>query len=144
MNKKNHQSQRTFDEFLIEAIDETLLSLGVLVKNALYFQLEQNLNIKKHEIPKQIDEFSDIIHKIFGLGASHLEILFMKKLHEKTGVDIQWSECEWPSFQWIITEMSFKEYVNAMRQEFETSNKVKIEMGILENKFDKLQILQKV
>jgi serine protease inhibitor len=69
----------------------------------------------KNEIPKQIDEFTDIMHKIFGLGASRLEIKFMKNLHSKIKVSIELNEYEWPLSEWIVEDVSFTEYVHDMR-----------------------------
>ena len=110
--------QRKFDEYLIEAVDEALTSLGTPVKNALYFQLENNFGMPKNEIPKHIEEFTDIIHKIFGLGASRLEIKFMKNLHSKIQVNIKLTEYEWPLSKWIIDDMSFTEYVSSARKKY--------------------------
>jgi hypothetical protein len=107
-----------FDEYLVEAIDEALTSLGAPVKNAVYFQLENNFNIPKNEIPNQIDEFTDIIHKIFGLGASRLEIKFMKNLFPKIKVNIETAEYEWPLSKWIIDDVSFTEYIHSARKKF--------------------------
>jgi hypothetical protein len=111
-------TQCKFDEYLIEAIDEALSSLGAPVKNAVYFQLENSFNMPKNEIPNQIDEFTDIIHKIFGLGASRLEIKFMKNLHSKIKVSIELTEYEWPLSEWIVEDVSFKEYVLSARKNY--------------------------
>ncbi len=111
-------AQRKFDEYLIEAIDEALTSLGAPVKNTVYFQLENNFNIPKNEIPNQIGNFSDIIHKIFGLGASHLEIKFVKNLQSKIKVNIELPEYEWPLSNWIMNDISFKEYVDNARKNY--------------------------
>ena len=110
--------QRKFDEYLFEAIDEALTSLGAPVKNAVYFQLENSFNMPKNEIPKQIEEFVDIMHKIFGLGASRLEIKFMENLHSKIKVNIELTEYEWPLSKWILADMSFKEYVYSARKKY--------------------------
>jgi hypothetical protein len=104
-------AERKFDEYLLEAIDEALTSLGEAVKNTVYIQLENSFNMPKKEIPMQIDEFTDIIHKIFGLGASRLEIRIMKNLHSKIKVNIEMTQLEWPVSKWIVEEMSFTEYV---------------------------------
>jgi hypothetical protein len=114
---------RKFDEYLIESIDEALTSLGAPVKNTVYFQLENSFNLRKNEIPKQIDEFINIIHKIFGLGASHLEIKFMKNLYSKIRVNIELPEHQWSLSKWIIADISFKEYVNSMRENYVAINK---------------------
>jgi hypothetical protein len=115
---KKISAQRKFDGFLIEAIDEALSSLGEPVKNTVYLHLQNDFNIEKNEIPKQIDEFLDIMHKIFGLGASRLEIKFMQNLHSKIKVSIELTECEWPLSKWIVDDISFTEYVNSMRKKY--------------------------
>ena len=104
-------AQKKFNEYLLEAIDEALTSLGAPVKNTVYFQLENNFNIPKNEIANHIDKFSDIIHKIFGFGASRLEIKFMKNLHSKIELNVEMAEYEWPLSRWIISDVSFPEYV---------------------------------
>ncbi|HUK85166.1 MAG TPA: hypothetical protein VLU95_04820 [Candidatus Acidoferrum sp.] len=111
-------AQTKFDELLSEAVDETLSSLGETVKNTIYFQLENSFNIPKKEIPNQIDEFSNIIQKIFGFGASRLEINLMKNLHSKINTNIKVTEYEWPLSKWVMADMSFCEYVNATRKSF--------------------------
>jgi hypothetical protein len=105
-------SQEKFDQLLIEAIDEALSSLGEPVKNAVYQHLQNDFSIEKDKIPSQIEEFSNIIHKIFGLGASRLEIKFMKNLNSKLEIDIKMPEYEWPLSKWIIADLSFTEYVH--------------------------------
>ncbi len=111
-------TQCKFDEYLIESIDEAITSLGAPVKNALYLELENSFNMPKNEIPNQIDEFIDIIHKIFGLGASRLEIKFMKNLCAKIKVNIELTEHEWPLSKWIIEEISFTKYVSSARKKY--------------------------
>ena len=111
-------AQKKFDECLIEAIDEALTSLGAPVKNTVNFQLENNFDIPKKEIPNHIEKFSDIIHKIFGLGASRLEIKFMQNLHSKIKVNIKLTEYEWPLSRWIISDVSFHEYVCKARTNY--------------------------
>jgi hypothetical protein len=115
--------QRKFDEYLIEAIDEALTSLGAPVKNSIYFQLENNFNIPKNEIPKQIDQFSDIIHKIFGFGASRLEIIVIQKLCPKIKVNVELTEYEWPLSKWIINDITFSEYVYNARKNYCSTEK---------------------
>jgi hypothetical protein len=108
---------------LIQSIDEALTSLGEPVKNTIYFQLENNFNIPKKEIPDQIEEFTNIMHKIFGLGASRLEIRFMNKLNSKIKVSVETKRVEWPLSKWIVDDMSFTEYVQRIREEYCSCNK---------------------
>ena len=115
--------EEEFDDILLETIDETLSSLGEPVKNAIYFHLQNNFKINKNEIPKKINEFSDIIQKIFGSGAGRLEIKFMKTLHSKININSKWPEYEAPLSKWIIMDMTFIEYVNSMRTTYEANAK---------------------
>lgn len=72
-----------FDQLLLEAVDEGLSSLGEAGKASIYIHLERTFNIRKQEIPNKLDGFSNALHRVFGLGARHLEILIMEKLHQK-------------------------------------------------------------
>ena len=111
-------AQRKFDEYLIEAIDDALTSLGTAVKNTFYFQLENNFNLPKNEIPEQIDKFSDIIHKIFGFGSSRLEIMFIQNLCPKIKISVEFAEYKWPLSKWIINDISFTEYIYNARKNY--------------------------
>ena len=122
-SKQNSQidtnsARAKFDELLSEAVDETLSLLGEPVKNTVYFQLENSFSIPKKEIPKQIDEFSDIMHKIFGFGACRFEINLMKNLYSKINTDFKLPDYESPLSKWVITDMSFSEYVFAARKSY--------------------------
>jgi hypothetical protein len=108
--------QEKFNELLLEAIDETLCSLGEPVKNYLYYHLENDIGIKKQEIPEEIDDFSKMLHKIYGLGASRLEIKFMENLYSKIKVDLECPDYNWS--KWIENDMSFIGYVDLMRESF--------------------------
>jgi hypothetical protein len=107
-----------FNGYLIEAIDETLTSLGEPVKNVLYSNLESNFGISKEDIPEKIIDFSSILHKLFGLGASRLELKFMKNLNDKIQADIKWSEYQWPLSKWAVMDLSFEEYIFKIREDF--------------------------
>ena len=117
-NSEENSAQKKFNNYLIEAVDEALTSLGEPVKNTVYFQLETNFNISKNGIPDQIEEFTDIMHRVFGLGASRLEIKFMKNLYSKIQVGTELSGCEWPLSKWIVEDMSFTDYVQRTREEY--------------------------
>jgi len=100
--------RRDFDKILLEAVDEQLASLGESSKQALYFHLERGFNIRKKEIPKKTEAFVNAMEKIFGMGADYLEILIMKKLHEKIGGDIKLTD----------SDLTFIEYVEAAKQSY--------------------------
>jgi hypothetical protein len=74
-----------FEEFLLEAIDESFSWLGESEKRIIYFFLEKEYNIDKRDIPSKIDDFKLAIENIFGTGAKLLEIKIMKNLFAKMG-----------------------------------------------------------
>ena len=111
MPKKN---KKDFDEVLLESIDETLTAIGEAIKSSLYLHLAKEFSIKKHEIPQRTDDFSDALECIFGLGASHLEILIMKSLYTK--VNCQYS---WEGPKWLIPDLTFKKYLALMKLSYE-------------------------
>jgi len=116
-NKINFRKEQ-FNEYLIEAVDETLTSLGEPVKNVLYSNLESNFGISKEDIPEKISDFSSILHKLFGLGASRLEVKFMKNLNEKIQADIKWPVYQWPLSKWAVMDISVEEYVFKIREDY--------------------------
>ena len=102
-------SKLNFEELLLEAVDEGLSSLGESLKQAIYFRLEKHFNLKRQEIPYKIEDFADAIEEIFGTGANLLEILIMKRLHEKIGAVSKWQK---------RSDFTFTEYVAAARRSF--------------------------
>ena len=111
--------KKEFEELLLEAIDEGLASIRESSKQAIYFHLEKGFNIKRQEIPDKIADFQDAIEKIFGLGASFLEIPIMKRLYEKVGQTVQLQGSE---------DFTFTEYVTAVRRSFLEKRKLRTRM----------------
>ena len=101
--------KRDFKRILLEAVDEGLSSLGESSKVAVYFHLQKNFNVRKEEIPCNVEAFAEAMEKIFGQGASFLEILIMKRLHEKVRLSLRKH-----SFQGL----EFTEYVAIAKQSF--------------------------
>jgi hypothetical protein len=127
---KGSKPKLSFNKILLAAIDEALSSLGESVKTSIYFHLEETFNIKRWEIPLRINDFSNALEKIFGIGARHLEILFMKNLYAKVGVTCEWPAYKWPVCKWIIPDVTFQECVDLIKRKFEDAYK-KEEMGVL-------------
>lgn len=108
-----------FRELLIEAIDEALCSLGEPVKNTIYQHLNDDFKITKNNIPERMEEFSELLHKVFGLGASRLEVRFIKNLDAKVNAAESKKDSELGASKWIVMEMSFTQYVSKVQKEFE-------------------------
>ncbi|MEM3699832.1 MAG: hypothetical protein QXL57_03060 [Candidatus Bathyarchaeia archaeon] len=104
------RKREAFETLLLEAVDEALASLGESVRQAIYYHLEDKFKITKKEIPNRLEEFTDGLEKIFGLGAHFIEILIMKKLYEKIGQPLKWNESK---------ELVFLDYVTAAKESFQ-------------------------
>lgn len=129
MSKEN--KTKTFEQILLEAIDEGLLSLGESLKTTILFHSEEYFKIKHSDIPSRIADFADALEIILGRGGKLLEIMIMENLNAKIGVACKWSYCKYPSSKQAVPELTFQEYVEVMRQNFEAKNKGKIEIGVL-------------
>jgi hypothetical protein len=103
------RKRKVFEDLLVEAVDEGLASLGESAKQAIYFHLEDRFRIAKNDIPYHLEDFTDGLEKIFGLGAHFIEILIMKSLFEKIGQPLEWNQSK---------ELVFVEYVAAAKQGF--------------------------
>ena len=110
--------QRRFDQLLLDAIDEVLSSLGEPVRNHLYIHFENDFLISRNELTQRIEEFSDVLYRIFGSSAKHLEIRFIQTLYTKISVD---QDVEDKSIVFKETDITFLNYVNRMRESFEIS-----------------------
>jgi hypothetical protein len=103
------KKRKAFENILIEAVDEGLASLGESPKQAIYFHLEDKFKIAKKDIPHRLEDFTDGLEKIFGLGAHFIEILIMKSLFEKIGQPLEWNHSK---------KLGFVEYVAAAKRSF--------------------------
>jgi hypothetical protein len=112
-----------FNDFLTASIDESLSLLGEPVRNEFYLELELKFNIKKHDIPQRLQEFSDILHKIFGLGASRLEVKFLRKLDLKIPSGCKCIDADCSVSVWIEKERSLIKTINTKRQDFLLNSK---------------------
>jgi hypothetical protein len=108
LDEKDHSKK--FEDVLQDSIDDAFSSLGEAVKASIYFHLEHKFLITRQEIPYRIEDFSDALDRIFGLGAKHLELLIMKHLYEKVNCLYRW---EGP--KWLVPDLTFKEYVELIR-----------------------------
>ena len=91
---KNHDDEK-FEQFLLGSIDEAFSTFGESAKTSIYFHLEHKFAITKQDIPYRVNDFSNALERIFGSGARNLEILIMKKLHEKVGCLYKWVTPKW-------------------------------------------------
>jgi hypothetical protein len=91
-----------FQEALLKAIDESLLVLGVSVKQAIYYHIEHYYNVKREEIPIKLKEFYEALKSIFGFGSKIIEKLIIKNLYTILNLNFEerenWSFIEYVEF----------------------------------------------
>jgi hypothetical protein len=107
-------SNRSFENILLDAIDEGLSSVSDSTREAFYFHLKKTFNIEKRDIPYKIEEFDDAMEKIFGVGAKTLEIQIMIRLCEEVGQNVEYNRKP--------KDLVFTEYVRAAKQTFLKKN----------------------
>lgn len=110
---KTPNLKKDFDVLLLDAVDEALSAIGEAPKKGVYCHLEQEFGIKRKEIPKRQEDFSNALEKMFGLGAKHIEIMIMKTLHKKTE-QIQ----DWNAPDWVTPELTYLTYIKMKKQAF--------------------------
>ena len=114
-----------FERLLLVAVDKALSSLGESSKQAIYGYLDKNFSIKKQDIPCKVEPFKEALEEIFGVGASFLEILIMKRLYETIGGDFEWKGSR---------EFTFTEYVAAAKRAFLEKKQGKVTETVMECK----------
>lgn len=82
-HEERKYGQDKLDKIILEAIDETLTSLGDSVRKSVYLQLQNDYHVEKHHIASKIDDFTSAIEGIFGAGAKLIEIKIIETLHTK-------------------------------------------------------------
>ena len=102
--------KRGFEEVFLEAVDEALSLLGFSAKQAIYYHLEVGFNLKRHEIPRRVEDFADAIEAIFGPGARLIEIKIMEKLYRKTGKKFRFKPKD--------EDFTFTEYVKVFEEAY--------------------------
>ena len=94
-----------FREYLLEAIDHSLLVLGEIAREALYSHVERRYQVKREEIPNRLDVLHEVFEGVFGAGARVIERLIAKTLCGK--VNLEFIEHE----NWTLLE-----YVEDLRK----------------------------
>jgi hypothetical protein len=74
------------------------------VKQLVYFHLERSFHIRRDDILGRLEAFTQAIEGIFGVGADWIEILIMRKIHEKVGGVYKWNTTERFGFTEYVAE----------------------------------------
>ncbi len=124
-------TKKDFENLLIEAVDEGLSSLGESSKQAILFHLDKGFNIGKNEIPNKIEDFTKAIEKIFGPGASFLQILIARRLYEKVGEVFESHES---------ADFVFTKHVELVKQIFQKKERIETEEVLVVRRETEIEI----
>jgi predicted amino acid racemase len=72
-----------FKDILLNAVDYGLLVLGEIVRKAIYERLESSYQVKRAEIPENLESFHVALAGLFGRRGSVVERLIARRLYSK-------------------------------------------------------------
>ena len=72
-----------FKTIMIEAVDESFSSLCNSDKEVIYSYLERNYEIVKKQIPRRIEDFTNAIEQMFGIGAKLIKMRIIEAIHKR-------------------------------------------------------------
>jgi len=113
-----NQSQESFEEILIEAVDSGLLILGESARKSIYFHLDRDFSLQKQKIPENPEALENALESIFGVGALVIEISILKNLTAKLGLEFE----ERKSF-------NFTDSVNKVRKMWLSKNETQAQLS---------------
>jgi hypothetical protein len=102
---------QSFNELLLDCIDEGLSILGNEPKLAVYQYLSSIHALDREEIPEKVDEFSAGMRKALGSASKVIERLILKKLFQKLGTNFR-----------ETANLEFIDYVMDARRRFELTS----------------------
>jgi hypothetical protein len=102
---------QSFNELLLDCIDEGLSILGTEPKLAVYQYLSSIHALDREQIPEKVDEFSAGMRKALGSASKVIERLILKKLFQKLGSNFR-----------ETSNLEFVDYVMDARRRFELTS----------------------
>ena len=97
---------QSFDELLINAIDQAFIKLGEETKQSVYSLLEVDFKLSRKDIPNRLGDFINALDQIFVISAGIIEIQIMSEIHQ-----------HFPSFRYKAqTEFSFELFLTSLKR----------------------------
>ena len=79
------QRGQSFNQVLLEVIDDSLVVLGEEPRKAVYQYLVTLHSLEREKIPERTDEFVSGLKKALGAASSVIQRLILKKLYQRLG-----------------------------------------------------------
>jgi len=77
---------------VLDAVDHGLLALGSVVRETIYWRIEESHQVKREEIPEKLDSFHKALQQLLGRGAGVISYLIAKNLY--TRLDLKFTQHE--------------------------------------------------
>ena len=85
MEKRMRRQTRSYEEVMLQAVDEALKELGENAREVIYLEVARNHGIQREEIPAKFNQFILALRSEFGNSSKTIEALILEKLFGKTG-----------------------------------------------------------
>jgi hypothetical protein len=102
---------QSFDQVLLDSVDEGLSILGIEPRQAVYQYLSTIHSLDREQIPAKVDEFAAGLRKALGGASRVIERLILKKLFQRIGSTLR-----------ETADLEFTDYVNEARRRFEIAS----------------------
>jgi len=104
--------EEEFKRCLLEAIDESMVHiLGETATQAIYFHLEHNEQMKREDIPDNLEKFLSALEKIFSVGALVIEKTIMENLYSRLSAKNKKLSLRYETKE----QLNFIDYINKLR-----------------------------
>lgn len=100
--------EESFNQLLLECVDDGLSVLGHEPQQAVYHFLLTICSLPREEVPNRVEDFASGLKKALGGASKVIERVILRKLFERTGSVFR-----------EIPDSSFNEYVADARRRFE-------------------------
>lgn len=84
---KDYTKENKFERLILEVVEAGLTNtLGESAKVVLLHHIEETCNLKKHGIPKRINDFARGLEAVLGPGAEVIEHAIVNDLYNRLGL----------------------------------------------------------
>ncbi len=94
-----------FRDTFLEAVDDGLIILGEIVRQAIYELIEKDYGLKRTEIPERLEAFQKALRNMLGMSAKTVERLIAKNLYQRLGLNFT------PRPEWTLGD-----YISHMKE----------------------------
>jgi len=74
------------ENFVTRMIEEGLDALGENIGRVILHHIETTYSLKRHQIAKKLDLFTEVLRDMFGEGSPMIERLIVETISRKTGI----------------------------------------------------------